>query len=942
MPNYPISLDDTLSLPPVSGVDENSTAINALNDVVISIEQELGITPKGIYSDTRTRLDILESRVNNPSVTSVLPDGYANSPIYLVNNFYPLTVTISAGDGYPSENRLDGSIYLRRDGDPSEGIYTRKDGSWNLVTGGGGGGGSFSAGGDLTGTSFSQTVAKLRGKSLAPAMSSIGSAQDGYVITWVNGSAEYQVKPVSSPITWADDLVGSTNTSQKVKTITGDVGATTTIFLGDASNNEIDIKPKDTTNVAGGGQLFIKGQSPTGDGPGGDTFVKGGDAFDTLNFVGGNAGIVGGLGLTKGSAIIDGGAVYIDSNVDGIFITGNLGGPITLASAGAGTINLNTPALKANVLAGFGDGYIKVNNSGQFSWSAGPGSEFPAFTNAYELLRINGSNNGVEWSSPVIIFDLGAASSNIRSNRSVNQSPINNALDGIVNLSSDTSGVSLGITSNYSCAVGGDRNAISGDYSFVGGGYNNNIISTYSAISGGSTNYVGSDYGFIGSGLQNTINSGLTRSSIISGSNHTINGNYGLIGMGDLNAINGDNNTIISGQTNQINNVSGSPNYSTIGGGNTNVIDGLGDYNTITNGNLNNIHKSNYSIIANGQSNIIGSGSSTSDNSTISGGASNSIGTFSGGDSGRGTIGGGFNNKIGSLVGEGFGPSATISGGQYNIISNGFAGVISGGGTNSIKSPVNLGTSYGTISGGNNNNILDADSSIIAGGVSNNINGNDGYDGFAVGVFVAGRFNTANPNPVGSRKNVQDSCLIGFGNSTSAQYSFAFGRNCTITEDGYYGFAIGRSSKSNRPGQLSYGSLSNFFGNPGNAQSGIMHIGAIASGAITATLQDKVSTSGAMEFTLENQKAYKIRINILANRTDAAGRACYERTLLAHQSGGVAVIDDNTLVQDVPNGNAWTYSIAATGNIIRITFTGTAGQTTNVMATIQWSELIGF
>lgn len=72
-------------------------------------------------------------------------------------------------------------------------------------------------------------------------------------------------------------------------------------------------------------------------------------------------------------------------------------------------------------------------------------------------------------SSGAVIFDSGVAAANIRSNRSIAQSPIDNTKDGIVNLGSDTSGSTLGVTSNFGCNIGGDQNQCSGLYGIVGG-----------------------------------------------------------------------------------------------------------------------------------------------------------------------------------------------------------------------------------------------------------------------------------------------------------------------------------------------------------------------------------------------------------------------------------------------------------------------------------------
>ena len=52
--------------------------------------------------------------------------------------------------------------------------------------------------GDLAGTATSPTVAKIQTKTLASFLSSIGSTQDGYVLTWVNANSDWEAKPTGS------------------------------------------------------------------------------------------------------------------------------------------------------------------------------------------------------------------------------------------------------------------------------------------------------------------------------------------------------------------------------------------------------------------------------------------------------------------------------------------------------------------------------------------------------------------------------------------------------------------------------------------------------------------------------------------------------------------------------------------------------------------------
>ena len=55
---------------------------------------------------------------------------------------------------------------------------------------------SFTAGGDLSGSSSSQTVTKIQGNSVLSG--TLGATQDGYMLTWVNSVSQYQAKPAAS------------------------------------------------------------------------------------------------------------------------------------------------------------------------------------------------------------------------------------------------------------------------------------------------------------------------------------------------------------------------------------------------------------------------------------------------------------------------------------------------------------------------------------------------------------------------------------------------------------------------------------------------------------------------------------------------------------------------------------------------------------------------
>lgn len=130
MTNYPNNLDNIITLPTVDGSTQQDIAINAIRDAVIAIEQELGITPSGVYSDFRNRVDILESRFQIANTTNQI-----EAPLYLINTLDPATVSLTTGLGAPTSNENNGSLYLRADGYANSDFYLRRNNAWvPLVT----------------------------------------------------------------------------------------------------------------------------------------------------------------------------------------------------------------------------------------------------------------------------------------------------------------------------------------------------------------------------------------------------------------------------------------------------------------------------------------------------------------------------------------------------------------------------------------------------------------------------------------------------------------------------------------------------------------------------------------------------------------------------------------------------------------------------------------
>jgi hypothetical protein len=124
---YPFTIDNNTSLPPAPSSIDGYIYINGNLGAIEAIETELGPLPSSSYPDVRTRLDVLESRINNPCV----PTGGDYISIG------GTSVTITAGTGDPNVNHVSaypGSVYLREDGTNDQTMYgMNTDGYWYVV-----------------------------------------------------------------------------------------------------------------------------------------------------------------------------------------------------------------------------------------------------------------------------------------------------------------------------------------------------------------------------------------------------------------------------------------------------------------------------------------------------------------------------------------------------------------------------------------------------------------------------------------------------------------------------------------------------------------------------------------------------------------------------------------------------------------------------------------
>jgi hypothetical protein len=194
-------------------------------------------------------------------------------------------------------------------------------------------------------------------------------------------------------------------------------------------------------------------------------------------------------------------------------------------------------------------------------------------------------------------------------------------------------GLSNLASAEFATIVGGDDNTVSGAKSFVGSGNSNEVsaalsvivggddntidgnITSGSFIGGGKNNELKGSYSFVGGGLNNDIglstplySQEIDYSSIVGGSENKIltlssEGNASFIGGGSNNRIESDNSVIGGGTNNQLINTAFTTSCGFIGGGVSNVIGGS-NYSSIVAGTNNSIG-ADYSTVGGGETNVI-------------------------------------------------------------------------------------------------------------------------------------------------------------------------------------------------------------------------------------------------------------------------------------------------------------------------------------------------
>tara|TARA_R110000868_G_scaffold67046_6_gene199275 strand:- start:7137 stop:8324 length:1188 start_codon:yes stop_codon:yes gene_type:complete len=221
---YPGKIDDNTSLPDAidSITPVQADVVNRLKQAILAIESELGTKPSGVYSSLKARLSGIDSSINSFEIIKLAKDlggsldlpqviGIRGTPVAnaipiadQVLSFNGLTwipKTLSSGSSITFSGDLSGSStsqtviklqgYAVATTTPTEGYvltWEASSSSWKPKVASGGS--SFTAGGDLSGSSTSQTVIKLQSYAVAST-----APTEGYVLTWDSSSSSW--KPVA-------------------------------------------------------------------------------------------------------------------------------------------------------------------------------------------------------------------------------------------------------------------------------------------------------------------------------------------------------------------------------------------------------------------------------------------------------------------------------------------------------------------------------------------------------------------------------------------------------------------------------------------------------------------------------------------------------------------------------------------------------------------------
>jgi hypothetical protein len=894
MSNYPFSFDNNITLPGVSGSTQEDVAIMALRSAVFAIETELGVTPSGVYPDVRTRLDILEARIQNGINPNIPNDGYVKSPLYIWN--VPQSVILSISDGYgaPTENRLDGSLYMRGgDGYANNQLYVRLNGRWYPVQTE-----EFTATHDLAGFPpgsdghLAQTVVGLYDHPFNPTMGAVGATQDGYHVTWNNNLAEWEAQTgfipthdlaaFSGPYGRTGQIVTGIQNShvsptaplnkQSLIWVTPDaawVPQATPIVFSDSSvlNDGYTLR----TNLISNKLLQAPSVTNTG-------------KIGMVNFGSRSTGAT--TGVTDSYGIILGGDRLQVSAPYGIAVGGDsntvsgqygvvVGGLTNTASQQYAAILNGTNNLASQVQAVVIDGY---SNS----------------ATAINSFVLNGGSNVAGGSFSGILNGISNTIAAGAVHAGIGWGQLN----------------SIGAAGISSIILGGSGNQIAGQNSFVGTPTNAHVASNFvSALNGightigtnsdhatiisGNTHTIANASGFAFIGAGNNLSATGLYATILNSTGGSVNGLHALVLNGNSNSVTGGYSTVVNGLSNTI---SGglATSYATIVDGYSNTISGAGSF--IGDGYSHTI-SGQYSSILNGNFNNI-----AGRNSTILNGGTNSIDVNSGDTT---ILGGAFNQIISTT----------------NVVLSGSSNVL----TNSNNTYV-LG-SLNTIQS-SSSKVIGSSNIIAAGGSLNRIFGNSNILGpTSVMNNVFGQGNSLGPN-----SSTHDNTIIGSSNVLDGYgNSHIIGSNNAIV-NASFARVHGQYGKARMFGQEVSSNARFTAGKIGEVQQSrlILDGYAVSGNAIPIQLQDTVLTN---PFFVDGY-SYDMSIKVLIVNTSNIGPgltqqpvvpARYHIDVLAHQEGPTLFIDNINYTLSTPNTvdgvtrTPWTVTVSASGNQLLVT-----------------------
>lgn len=942
MSNYPFSFDSNITLPGVSGSSQEDVAITALRSAVFAIEIELGITPSGIYPDVRTRLDILESRLQFGISPQIPNDGYVKSPLYIWNVPQGITLSISDGYGAPTENRLDGSLYMRGgDGYANNQLYVRLNNQWLPVQTE-----QFTANNDLAGFPsgsdghLAQTVIGLYNHPFNVSMDSVGPVQDGYHVTWNNFSGEWEEQTGFIP---GRDLMAYSGpygrTGQQVIGLQGfplsgfppTDGYT---LVWQASDNRWEPQARAVVFDGYVSRVNLRSnraqQSPI-------LNTKTG----IVNFGTDTSGLT--LGATNDYSIILGGNRNLSSGIHSIVIGGfanNSSDGYSLVVGGNANVSSAVNSTVINGVTNTASGAGSTVGNGTSNTASGSNSQVANGTSNTAAANfstiLNGTSNSISVGSLHTLIGTGT-----------------------------TNQISGGASSNFSVIIGGTTNTVSsaenvfigtpdsstanGPHAILISGVNNSILtlSDYAAILTGINNTVNasSEYGFIGTGQNNSVTGHF--STILNADTSTADGQHATVFKGLNNSATGPYTTVVNGNNNTVN----SAGWGVIIDGYNNSVTGTGSfiadgYNNSISGFFSSILNGNFNIIAGRNSTITnGTGNNIDVNSAESAVIVGNNNTFI--NSNNALVTGtaniltnasqqfvlGANNNIQSAFSFINGSSNTLaSGSAFNRIfgSNNTLGTNSSTnlivGSGNIIGPANT-TSNATVLG--TNNLVNATSASFVSGSSNIVSSTfaeaHGQFGkarmFGQSVKANSRF-TATTIAAGSNGASLPQATINVASTTGfpASGSIAVITSLGLQSVNYSGTT--GTSFTGCAGGTGTMSTGNAVGKIGEAQwSSLVLTGSAAGGAaVQLQLQDSVATNP----TFVDGYSYDLSIKVLIVNTspitpNPVVPARYYIDVLAHQESGILVIDNINYTLSTPNTvdsvsrTPWTVTVSTDG-----------------------------